>query len=99
LHAHEITADDAALLRMMAGAIFGPDSTIGLPSGKTITGAEMARWLADEQSWEARPDPVCGHGGPMWKLDGKPWACQQPQGHDGDHSTEDGTWWPPEVAP
>lgn len=52
LHAHEITADDAALLRMLAGATFGPDATIGLPSGKSITGAEMARWLANEQAGE-----------------------------------------------
>lgn len=48
LHAHEITPDDAALLRMMAGATFGPDATIRLPSGKTITGAEMARWLTSK---------------------------------------------------
>lgn len=45
LHAHEITPDDAAFMRMMAGARFGPDATVVLPSGKTITGAEMARWL------------------------------------------------------
>lgn len=45
LHAHEITDADAALIRMMAGATFGPDVTITLPSGRTITGAEMQLWL------------------------------------------------------
>jgi hypothetical protein len=45
MHAYEITPNDAAFLRMMAGATFGPESTVVIPSGKTITGAEMARWL------------------------------------------------------
>jgi len=45
LHAHEITANDAAMIRAMAGANFGPDATVTLPSGRTITGAEMQRWL------------------------------------------------------
>jgi hypothetical protein len=42
--AHEITPDDAALIRAMSGARFRPDATITLPSGKTITGTEMQRW-------------------------------------------------------
>jgi hypothetical protein len=45
LHAHHITPDDAALMRRMAGASFGPTSTVTLPSGRTVTGAEMQRWL------------------------------------------------------
>ncbi len=45
LHAHEVTSDDAALMRMMAGAHFGPDATVILPSGRTVTGAEMQRWI------------------------------------------------------
>ena len=45
MHAYEITPDDAAFLWMMAGATFGPNATVVMPSGKTITGAEMARWL------------------------------------------------------
>ncbi len=45
LHAHEVTPADAAMIRMMAGANFGPDATVVLPSGKTITGAEMQRWV------------------------------------------------------
>lgn len=45
LHAHEITPNDAALINMMAGANFGPDARITLPSGRTITGAEMRRWV------------------------------------------------------
>lgn len=45
LHAHEITPDDAAMIRMMAGAHFAPDAVVTLPSGKTITGAEMQRWI------------------------------------------------------
>jgi hypothetical protein len=45
LHAHEVTPNDAAFMRMMAGATFGPDVEVTLPSGKTITGAEMAKWV------------------------------------------------------
>jgi hypothetical protein len=48
LHAHEVTPADAALIRMMSGAHFGPDATVTLPSGKTITGAEMQRWIGTE---------------------------------------------------
>lgn len=44
LHAHEITPEDAAMINMMAGAHFGDDAKITLPSGRTITGAEMRRW-------------------------------------------------------
>jgi len=55
MHAYEITPNDAAFLRMMAGAKFGPDATVVMPSGKTITGAEMARWLeASEPQWLGR---------------------------------------------
>lgn len=49
LHAYEVTPDDAALIRMMAGANFGPDAKITLPSGKTITGAEMQRWIENNE--------------------------------------------------
>lgn len=45
LHAHEVTADDAALIRMMAGARFKAGFTLELPSGKKVSGAEMRRWL------------------------------------------------------
>lgn len=48
LHAHEITPDDAALIRMMSGAQFADSSTVTLPSGKTITGAEMRRWIDNQ---------------------------------------------------
>ena len=50
LHAYEITPADAALIHMMAGAKFGPDSTLTLPSGKTITGTEMQQWLDANKS-------------------------------------------------
>lgn len=50
LHAHEITPDDAALIRAMAGAHFGDGFTLTLPSGKTITGAEMRCWTEEEDS-------------------------------------------------
>ena len=50
LHAYEISPNDAALIRMMAGAHFGPDAAVTLPSGKTITGAEMQRWLEANDS-------------------------------------------------
>lgn len=45
LHAHEITPDDAALIRMLTGAQFADTATVVLPSGKTVTGAEMRRWV------------------------------------------------------
>ena len=45
LHAYEVTPNDAVFIRMMAGACFGPDVMVTLPSGKTITGAEMQRWI------------------------------------------------------
>lgn len=45
LHAHEITPADVDVIRMMAGASFGPDVAVTLPSGKTITGSEMQRWI------------------------------------------------------
>lgn len=45
LHAHEVTPDDAAMLRMFAGSSFSGDTVITLPSGKTVTGAEIQRWL------------------------------------------------------
>jgi hypothetical protein len=45
LHAHEISPNDAALIRMLSGATFGPDAKVTLPSGKQVTGPEMARWV------------------------------------------------------
>lgn len=45
LHAHEISPDDAALIRMMGGSQWGDDASLTLPSGKTITGSEARRWL------------------------------------------------------
>lgn len=50
LHAYQVTANDAALLRKMAGARFGEGATITLPSGKVVTGAEMRKW-AEAQDW------------------------------------------------
>ena len=45
LHGYEITPADAALIRMMHCAHFGPDATVTLPSGRTITGAEVQQWI------------------------------------------------------
>lgn len=56
LHAHQITPDDAALMRRMAGASFGPNGTVTLPSGRTVTGAEMQRWVETHQ--EPEPQDV-----------------------------------------
>ena len=50
LHGYQVTPDDAAMIRMLAGATFGADATVTLPRGITVTGAEMQRWL------EAGPD-------------------------------------------
>lgn len=52
LHAHEVTPDDAAMIRTMAKAHFGPNATVTLPSGRTITGDEMQRWI------EANDEPA-----------------------------------------
>jgi hypothetical protein len=52
LHAHEVTPADAAVIRMMAGAHFGPAATVTLPSGKTVTGAEMQRWVENSEDPE-----------------------------------------------
>jgi hypothetical protein len=49
LHAFEVTEADAAVIRMLAGAKFGPEASVVLPSGKTVTGAEMARWVEAAQ--------------------------------------------------
>ncbi len=49
VHGYEVTQADAAMLRMMAGARFGPDAKVTLPSGKTITGSEMQRWLEAQE--------------------------------------------------
>lgn len=49
LHAYEVTADDAALIRALAGASFGPGATVTLPSGKTITGTEIQQWTENGQ--------------------------------------------------
>lgn len=48
LHAHELTSDDAAMIRALGGAKFGPDATVILPSGRKATGAEMRRWTEEE---------------------------------------------------
>lgn len=55
LHAHEVTADDAALIRMMKGAHFGDGFTLVLPSGKAITGAEMCRWVEQQDGSQTGP--------------------------------------------
>lgn len=47
LHAYEITPNDLAFIQMMVGVHFGPDAVVTLPSGKTLTGAAMARFIAD----------------------------------------------------
>lgn len=46
LHAYEVTQNDAALIRAMARACFADDAIMTLPSGRTVTGAEMRRWGA-----------------------------------------------------
>jgi hypothetical protein len=39
----EITSADEAMIRSMAGATFGPNASVVLPSGRTVTGEEMTR--------------------------------------------------------
>lgn len=56
LHAHEITTADAAAIRMLAGAQFGPDASVTLPSGRSITGAEIARFLGGGPMSTLSPD-------------------------------------------
>jgi hypothetical protein len=43
-------ADDAALLRSFKGATFGPGCTVVLPTGRVLTGAEVALWVDVENS-------------------------------------------------
>jgi len=43
----DLTPNDAAYLRMIASAPFAPGQVIALPSGRTVTGAQLARWLAE----------------------------------------------------
>lgn len=45
LHAHELSADDAACINMLAGSQWAPDASLTLPSGRTVTGAEISRWV------------------------------------------------------
>lgn len=45
LHAHEVTSDDAAVIRMLAGSTWADGASMTLPSGKTITGSEAQRWI------------------------------------------------------
>lgn len=47
LDGYQVTVADAALMRAMVDARFAPDDTITLPSGKTVTGAAMRRWLSE----------------------------------------------------
>jgi hypothetical protein len=44
-----ISVNDANYLRMIAGTQYAPGQLIALPSGRTITGAQMARWLAENR--------------------------------------------------
>lgn len=46
LHAHEITSDDAAVLRSLAGAYVADTARLQLPGGRVITGAEARQWLS-----------------------------------------------------
>lgn len=52
LHAHELSPDDAALLRALFdnGVEFGHKATITLPSGREVTSEEMRRWCGDFES-------------------------------------------------
>lgn len=43
----QFTSADAYLIRACAGSSFDPNSTIRLPSGRTITGEEMQRLVAE----------------------------------------------------
>lgn len=48
LHAHEVTPDDAAWMRRMAHAHFADDAVVTLPSGRTVSGAEVRRWVQEQ---------------------------------------------------
>lgn len=47
LHAHELTADDAAVLQMLAGSQWAHGASLTLPSGRTVSGAEVSRWVKE----------------------------------------------------
>ena len=61
LHAHAPTSDDAALLASLAGATFGPNASLTLPSGRRIGPDEANRWVAqgvtEALAWRALHDP------------------------------------------
>lgn len=42
--------DDAALLRALRGATFGPNASVTLPTGETLAGDEMALWVDAENA-------------------------------------------------
>lgn len=70
LHAHELSPADAAVIRMLAGATFGRAASVVLPSGRKVTGTEMARWVepapvenqpsrqAEERPMAAQTEPI-----------------------------------------
>lgn len=43
-------ADDAAVLRMLCGATFGPGARLVLPTGRVLTGNEVALWVDVENT-------------------------------------------------
>jgi hypothetical protein len=48
LHAYELSADDAALLNALAGSYWAPTATLMLPSGRVVSGDEIARWVQSQ---------------------------------------------------
>lgn len=49
LHAHEVTADDAAFIRMLAESDFDDAFIVELPSGNVVNGAELRRWVQSHE--------------------------------------------------
>jgi hypothetical protein len=65
-----LSADDDRVLQMLAGANFGPDSAIVLPSGVTLGGDEaQALTSAHAPAQGEHPTPQQPQGEPMNKYD------------------------------
>ena len=45
LHAHELSPDDAAFIRMITGARCTISTGLTLPSGRYVTGEELYKWV------------------------------------------------------
>lgn len=58
LHAHQVSHDDAAMMRMLAGATVADGARFRLPSGRPVSGGELRRWLSPPRNAAADAPPA-----------------------------------------